>query len=282
MFHRGPVGEMDAPESYRVGCGQARQACDTDNDIRLDVSPSMRPLRTTLHRRAALVVLVAAAAACGDSTPRETAATVPVLHTPFRDSLRAKAVREFAARPDTLMIHVDSERTLGSSDAPVSVTFVGHLQCARCTNFLREVLPVLRREYVESGRVRFAYLNARASDTSYNARFAAHAAYCAALAGKFWPMVDSIAATREEWAHLADPQPRFDSLAVRLGAKPAVQAKCTVQALMSHTIKTDEERAAAAGISTLPTLIIGTDLVTGDLPLKRVRELLDEALAKKR
>ena len=224
---------------------------------------------------------VAYSGGCGDSK-HETAGAIPVNHSPLSDSLRARAVKEFARRPDTLMIHVDSARTLGPASAPVTVTFVGHLQCAECTNFLRDILPVIRSEYITPGRIRFAYLDARAADTSYNARFAAHAAYCAALAGKFWPMIDSIAATREQWASLPDPQPRFDSLAVRLGANRATQTKCTEQALMSHTIQIDQERVAAAGIQTLPTLIIGDKIYGGSFTAGRVRSLLNDALDKKR
>ena len=237
---------------------------------------------TLVIPRSIFVLFSAALAACGDSAPRETVGKAPVLHTALRDSARARTDREFAHRPDTFLVHVDSARIIGAATAPVTVTFVGHLQCVGCTDAVRDLLPTLRREYVTPGLIRLAYLNARAPDTDFNARFAAHAAYCAALAGKFWPMVESIAATREEWDRIPDPQPRFDSLAVRLGAKPAVQAKCTEQALMAHTIQLDEERVTAAGIRTLPTLIVGSELISGDLSLRRVRAAIDDALGKKR
>ncbi len=228
------------------------------------------------------MVLLFATAACGDSRPKETVASMPVSKSPLHDSARARSDRAFARRPDTFLLHVDSQRTVGVRDAPLTVIFVGQLECAGCTDAVRDLLPTLRREYVVPGRIKLEYRSARAPDTNYNARFAVHAAYCAALADAFWPMIDALAASREEWAHLADPQPRFDSLAVRLGAKPAQQHKCTEQALMSHTIQLDEERVASAGIRILPTLIVGSEAISGDLSLRRVRMVIDAALAKKR
>jgi protein-disulfide isomerase len=240
------------------------------------------------------VVLTAAvvATACRDKTPPPpgaelvggsgpAAATLSAEDRQIRDSVRARAASRFATRPDTLYARADSARTLGAASAPVWVIFVGQLQCAACTDAIRDLLPVLRREYVESGRIHLAYVNAEAPDTNYNARFAAHAAYCGAIAGKFWPMLDSIAATREEWARMPDPQPRFDSLAVRLGAKADFQSRCTTRKLMLPLVMSDQERAAKAGVTTLPSLLIGSEVLSGNLSPSRVRSAIDQALKRR-
>src|SRR5512140_2407107 len=178
---------------------------------------------------AAIVLL--AAAACRDKPSNQAVGAIPgaaepavvAADQPIRDSIRARAAARFAARPDSLTAHADSARTLGATSAPLWVIFVGQLQSAAVTDAIRELLPILRREYVETGRIRLAYVNAAAPETAYNARFAAHAAYCGSIGGKFWTILDSIAATRDSWAPLPDPQPRLDSLAVRLGANRAFQ-----------------------------------------------------------
>ena len=217
---------------------------------------------------------------CRDSSPRATGRQDE--YSPFRDSIRKRAAARFSARPDTLLARADSARTLGAASASVWVILVGQLQCTACTDVVRDLLPILRREYVETGRIHLAYINAEAPDTNYNARFAAHAAYCAALGGAFWPMLDSIAATRQQWARLPDPQPHFDSLAVRLGADPALQTKCTTRTLMLPLVKWDQERAAAAGVTILPTILVGSTALSGDVSASRVRKAIDAALTQKR
>jgi protein-disulfide isomerase len=228
----------------------------------------------TLRSLAALTLL---AAACGDS-PAPRSATV----NPVRDSIRVRSMRRFEERPDTLLARVDTARVLGTPTARLWVVFVGELQCAACARSLHELVPVLRRAYVETGKIRLAYVNAGAADTVYNARFAAHAAFCAGIGGRFWEALDLIAASRDEWASLDDPQPRLDSLAVRAGADPATQSSCRQRQRMLPMVMWDKERAEASKITALPTLLIGDQSFSGDLSPATVRGAIDRALASRR
>lgn len=224
--------------------------------------------------RSLSLVALFAIAACGDS-PAPRASTV----NPVRDSIRVRSMRRFEERPDSLLARVDTARILGAPSARVWVVFVGELQCAQCALRLHELVPMLRREYVETGRIRLAYVNAGAADTVYNARFAAHAAFCAGLGGRFWEALDVIAAARDEWARLDDPQPRLDSLAVRAGANAEVQANCRQRQRMLPMVMWDRERAEASHVTVLPTLLVGDTPLTGDLSPAAVRRAIDKALA---
>ena len=224
-----------------------------------------------------VVLALLAATACGDSPAPRARAINPV-----RDSIRIRGLRRFEERPDTLLARVDTARILGAPTARLWVVFVGELQCAKCASELHELVPLLRREYVETGKIRLAYVNAGAADTVYNARFAAHAAFCAGLNGRFWEALDLIAAARDEWAALDDPQPRLDSIAVRAGANPEAQASCRARQRMLPMVMWDKERAEAASITELPTLLIGDQPLTGDLTPAAVRRAIDRALASTR
>lgn len=224
--------------------------------------------------RSLAVLAVFAVTSCGDSpAPR------PKTVNPVRDSMRVRAMRRFEQRPDTLLARVDTARILGAPAARLWVVFVGELQCAGCASSLLELIPMLRREYVETGRIRLAYVNAGAADTVYNARFAAHAAFCAGISGRFWEALDVIAASRDDWADLDDPQPRLDSLAVRAGANPETQSACRQRQRMLPMVMWDKERAEASHVTTLPTLLIGDQPMAGDLSPAAVRRAIDKALA---
>lgn len=199
----------------------------------------------------------------------------------LRDSIRNRSAERFRERPDSNLARADTARSLGDAGAKVWVVFVGHLQDERSAAVVRDLLPELKRLYVAPGKIRFAFVNAPEDATQYNARFAAHAAYCAALGGKFWPVFEQIAATRDDWDRLPDPQPRFDSLAVKVGADAAVQAACTYRKLMMPLIMWDRERAQKAGVKNIPALLIGDQQVTGDLSLARVSKVIDAALGGK-
>lgn len=224
-----------------------------------------------------LAILALFAAACADS-PAPRSATV----NPVSDSIRIRGMRRFEERPDTLLARVDTGRILGAPGARLWVVFVGELQCAACAGSLHELVPMLRREYVETGKIRLAYVNAGAADTVYNARFAAHAAFCAGIGGRFWEALDVIVTEHDSWARLDDPQPRLDSLAVRAGADAATQASCRQRQRMLPMVMWDKERAEASKITMLPTLLIGDQPLTGDLSPAAVRQAIDKALAAQR
>ncbi len=136
---------------------------------------------------------------------------------------------------------------------------------------------MLRREYVESGIARLAFVNAP-QDAHFNARFAAHAALCAASANRFWAMHDTLFATQQGWARREEPRPFFDSLAVAVGADSATQRRCTERQPLLRLLTTDMERSTAAGVTQVPTMLIGDRRLSGaQLTLPQIRRAVDAA-----
>lgn len=229
------------------------------------------------HRAAFLLTLVSmvlfgAGCAGGDRSAESGRRGLSVA-----DSVRARRNARLALRPDTMGNRVDSLRIAGAPGARVYIVVVSDFQCAECRAFARDVLPALRREYVEKGLARLAFVNAP-HDDHFNARFAAHAALCAASSDRFWAMHDTLFATQGQWARREDPRPWFDSLAVAVGADAAAQARCTERQPLLHLMAQDMERSAAAGVRTVPTVIVGETRLSGtSLTLPQLRRAIDAA-----
>src|SRR3989475_5737608 len=98
-------------------------------------------------------------------------------------------------------------RTRGRSDAPVTVYEMSDFQCPYCREFALGTLPLLEREYVQAGKVRFVYINLPLSSVHKNAATAAEVAACAARQERFWPMHDPLFRHQSQWAVLASPRP---------------------------------------------------------------------------
>lgn len=227
--------------------------------------------------RAFLPLFVLAAHACGGDP--EPARRVPVN---VADSIRTRRTMGLGARPDTLGIRVDSLRAMGRTDARLWIVVVSDFQCADCARLALEVLPAIRREYVDSGAVRLAFVNAP-QDEHFNARFAAHAALCAAAAGRFWAMHDSLFATQPIWHRRDDPQPYFDSLAVSAGVSADAQSDCTRRQRLLNLLREDIERARAAGVTEVPSVFVGDRLLSrGDLTLRGMRRAIEQATGARR
>lgn len=223
----------------------------------------------------ALLACLALLVACGDDAAPPRAARPAVL-----DSIRVRRSAALATRPDTLGRRVDSTRALGRADAKLWIVVVSDFQCRACADLALNVLPEVRRDFVDRGLARLAFVNAP-QDEHFNARFAAHAALCAASAGRFWEMHDSLFSTQPQWARREDPRPFFDSLAVAAGVPAEAQSSCTARNRLLNLLREDIERSRASGATEVPTLFVGERLMArGQLTTRTVRRAIEEELAK--
>ena len=172
-------------------------------------------------------------------------------------------------------------RTKGRPGAPVTVYEMSDFQCPYCKAFALATLPLLEREYVTSGRVRFVYINLPLPSLHANATAAAEAALCAAHQHKFWPMHDLLFRHQDDWAKLADPSPALLTLGDSAGADHARLAACLAAHATAAEVQADAERARRAGAVSTPTFYIEGGLLEGNAPVEVFRAVLDSVYRSK-
>jgi protein-disulfide isomerase len=205
-----------------------------------------------------------------------TAAFVVVLACSKSSS--ASAASSATEGPDSVLVRrADHARIEGSASAPVWVIEVSDFQCPYCRQFHEESYGELKRAYVDSGKVRLAYVNFPLS-MHHNAFAASEAAMCAAAQDKFWPMHDALFITQKSWEGLPSPQKMFDSLAVAQGIDLASFQKCVSAHITKPMIEADIDRATKQGVESTPTFLIGGMMVTGAQPVANFRRAIDSAL----
>jgi protein-disulfide isomerase len=144
-----------------------------------------------------------------------------------------------------------------------------------------ETLPTIEREYVETGKVRWVFINFPLTQIHQNAAAAAEFAMCAAHAGKFWPVHDLLYKNQAVWAPLKEPGPFLITLADSVGLKRADVEPC----LQSHAGRAEVEADAAgaekAGAGSTPSFYIEGGLMAGAAPISVFRHVLDSIYAAK-
>jgi protein-disulfide isomerase len=166
-------------------------------------------------------------------------------------------------------------RTKGSVSAPVTVYEMSDFQCPFCRRHALEVLPELDRLYVETGKVRWVFINFPLTQLHPNAAAAAEFAMCAAKAGKFWPIHDALYKYQDKWAPLKDPAPFLVTLADSVGLPRAQLLPCLQSGETRTLVKEDAEGAAKAGASSTPSFYIEGGLLVGAAPLPAWKQVLD-------
>jgi protein-disulfide isomerase len=92
-----------------------------------------------------------------------------------------------APEPRELVLNVDGAPSKGEKTARVVLIEFSDYQCPFCARHVRETLPQLEREYIQTGKIRYVTRDFPLP-THRHAFKAAEAARCAGEQGKFWEM----------------------------------------------------------------------------------------------
>jgi protein-disulfide isomerase len=207
--------------------------------------------------------------------------------TPAKDSV--SPVKVAAAQPggsgmssgltDSVSTAADRGRIRGAETAPIWIVEISDFQCPYCKRWHDQAFATIDKDYVQTGKVRMAYLNFPLS-MHPNARAASEAAMCASVQGKFWQLHNSLFESQEKWAPQSNPMPTFDSLAVAAGVNAAAWRSCMTSHATGKLIDADHDRSTAAGVQSTPTFFIGDRKLEGAYPVDSFRVAIEAAIAK--
>jgi protein-disulfide isomerase len=155
----------------------------------------------------------------------------------------------------------------GNGTAKVAVIEFSDYQCPFCSRYTKDVLPQIRTDYVETGKIKYVFRDMPLSFHK-NAFKAAEAAHCAGLEGKFWEMHDTLFATQSALA----PE-QLAALAKTVGVDEARFQQCLDSGRFATEINKDIADAGSAGITGTPSFLIGV-IQPGDGRVKVVKKLV--------
>jgi protein-disulfide isomerase len=170
-------------------------------------------------------------------------------------------------------------RTKGSPKAPVTVYEMSDFQCPYCKRFALETFPSLERDYINTGKVRWVFINFPLTSVHQHASAAAELALCAARQRGFWRIHDLLFQNQDAWAPLKEAGPFFVSLADSAGLSKQTLLTCLQAPGTLNEVRADAEGAARSGATSTPTFYIEGGLVEGALPVQVFRQVLDSVYA---
>jgi protein-disulfide isomerase len=176
-----------------------------------------------------------------------------------------------------LMQKADRSRLLGPENA-MWVVMISDFQCPYCKQWHDSSMAKLKREYIDPGKIRFAYLHLPLESIHPHARAQAHASLCAGVQGKFWEYADGIFANFGTARGMSDVSPLLSRIAKDLALDVPAFDTCRVSAPISTLVANDMAQANQAGVQSTPSFIVGSFLVQGALPYKDFRKAIDTAL----
>ncbi|MEX2080101.1 MAG: thioredoxin domain-containing protein [Dehalococcoidia bacterium] len=177
------------------------------------------------------------------------------------------------ADPGALPGHV-----MGSEAALIEVQEYADFQCPACQRFAILTMPDVVQRYINTGRVRWRFMHFPLSGHA-NSPAAHEAAACASEQGKFWEMHDQIYYNQSRWAFARNPERLFREYAEKVGVDLKQQESCLASDRYASRFASTVQAAAAKGVNSTPTFVIGRTMFSSALPFDQFKVILDSALA---
>ena len=170
---------------------------------------------------------------------------------------------------------------LGSATAPVEVTEFGDFECPACGRFAVLTEPDIRKNFVDSGKVRWRFIDFPLN-VHKNTWNASRAAACADEQGKFWPFHDLLYESQDQWNGEATDSPDkfMKQYARQLGLNTSQFDQCVDSKKYQAKIQAHYQLAMDRQVNQTPTFYIGQQQIAGAVPYDEFAKDLNDALAK--
>lgn len=182
------------------------------------------------------------------------------------------------AAPTDLKVNLENVPMLGEATASVTIVEFSDFQCPYCEQFFTLTLPQVKKEYVETGKVKYYFKNFPLVTLHKNAAKAAEAALCAEDQGKFWVYHDQLFAKQGEWAEQTSPSALFKKYAGGLALGAAAFAQCLDSGNYAAEVMSNLNEGQTLGVTGTPSFVINGKLFVGAYPFAEIKRILDELL----
>ena len=199
---------------------------------------------------------------------------------PFADaSTTATPGRQVIANPTIAEIMQPAselpEIAIGRDDAPVTIIKYESLTCPYCRKFQSDVFPVLKREYIDTGKVRFIL---REFPIGMQSGAATIAMRCAP-ASKHFTLYEKFMAQQASWVSQEVRRDPIFKIANQVGMTRAEFDACYENRSMIAALYKIKERGRTLGIIGTPNFFVQGKLVKSTLDMAKLREMIDPILA---
>ena len=166
----------------------------------------------------------------------------------------------------------------GKNSAKVTVVEFADFQCPFCERFFKDTESQLIKDYVDSGKVKFAFRHyAFLGAESTNA---AEASECANEQSKFWEYHDYLYTHQGQENSGAFTKDKLEGFAQSLGLNADQFKTCLESDKYADKVKADFTDGQKAGVNGTPATFVNGQLVSGAQPYTNFKTLIDAELAK--
>jgi protein-disulfide isomerase len=165
------------------------------------------------------------------------------------------------------------EMALGPENAKVTVIEYASASCPHCANFYKTTFQDLKKDYIDTGKIRFIFREFPHNQPGLAAFMLAR---CAPK-DKFFPIVDMLFEQQEKW--LQAPRDELFKIAQLAGFTQESFDACLKNEDVAKGIISVRDQAEGFGVDSIPTFFINGEKLKGETTIEEFRKIIDPLLA---
>jgi len=172
----------------------------------------------------------------------------------------------------------DSLVVLGSDKAIVKIKVFSSLTCPHCANFHIKIVPEIKKEYVDTGKVQLIFIDFPLDQGAFNASKLLH---CLDKKKQI-AFLDIIYETQTKWtnaSNLNDINKNLKKIVKNLGISSVQFDKCLIDEDISDKIlngRIDANRKYS--INSTPTIVINEKKLEGSVSFKNIKKKIEKLI----
>lgn len=214
-------------------------------------------MRNILIAAGGIVAVAAIAAAVYFGTRSPAAGPAPVAAATSADQTALLAVQP-------------GDHVEGDPNAPVTLIEYASFTCPHCAYFNTQILPELKKQWIDTGKVKLIYRDFPLDQA------AAKAAQLAECSGKerYFAVVDMIFRTQGAWAVASDPIAELAKSLRIAGMGDKEVAACLANQAVADAVVADYKSGETLGVDSTPTLFVNGERFKGARSLEEFNAVL--------
>ncbi len=214
---------------------------------------------------AGAVLVAGAGTAAYFGMPHENATQVPGINAA---NAAAQDLSDLA-KPPAL-----GERSIGKADAPVTVIEYASATCPHCASFHAGAYLELKKEFVDTGKVRFVFREFPFDDLALAAFMLARCA----PEDKYFALIDILFEQQKAWASRNARQELFKIAKLAGFTEESFDSCLKNEEIAQGIIEIREKAAKSYGVNSTPTFFINGKLLKGNAGIDDFRKMIEAEL----
>ncbi len=169
--------------------------------------------------------------------------------------------------------YLDDDPVLGDKNAPLTIVEFSDFQCPFCARFRQQTFDQIKKQYIDTGKVKFAFRDFPLTSIHPMAQKSAEAAECADEQGKFWEYHDVIF-ERQSSLSLSS----LKQWAGELNLDTNKFNQCLDSGKYEDEVNKDLRDATSSGGQGTPYFIVGNQPLSGAQPFSAFQAAIESQL----